>query len=117
MRKQILPKLAGSRLNRKILFVPLLSCNHAMKLSLRPDAGLETVAPYPGVKIFQEAHVHLKQTIWLAAIAAVAFCFPIAARADSCGIGLDTSPTCFTVTNVVDVDYGTLTLLSSTGSL
>ena len=61
--------------------------------------------------------MHLKQTIWLAAAAAVVFCCPIEARADSCGINLNTSPTCFTVTNVVDVDYGTLTLLSSTGSL
>ena len=41
--------------------------------------------------------MHLKQTIWLAAAAAVVFCCPIEARADSCGINLNTSPTCFTV--------------------
>lgn len=62
---------------------------------------------------FVEVIVFLRQTTWLALLAAATF--PILAKADSCDI-FGIGPNCFSTTAVVDVDYGTLTLLAPDGS-
>jgi len=60
--------------------------------------------------------MHLRRTIWLAVLAAAAVSFPIVANADPCGPGPNAATNCFFSTDVVNVDYGTLTLLAPNGS-